>query len=238
MGEDLRWYRPVPGARFTLVCLPHAGGNATAFRGWPAFLPADVALAAACYPGRLNRYLEPAARTIAELAGLVAEAVIDLPGPVVIFGHSMGAVVAYEVTARLEAAGRPPRLLVISGREAPHLADRAPGPTHDADMLARFHALGGIPDEALDDAELRELVLAPLRADVALLDAHAAAPAPPVRTPIVAYLGVDDPGCTPAQIDGWSALTTGRFRRRLLTGDHFSVLARPGVLLSDLCEQV
>ncbi|MGC4804629.1 thioesterase II family protein [Micromonospora sp. DT233] len=238
MGEQLRWWRVVPQARCTLICLPHAGGNATAFRDWPAHLDEDVALAAACYPGRLGRYREPAARTIAELAGPLAEAVGHVPGPVVLLGHSMGAVVAHEITARLEAAGRPPRLLVVSGREAPHLVERASGPADDADLLAQCRALGGIPDEALEDAELRELVLAPLRADTALLDAYATASAPSIGTPILAYLGVDDPGCTPAQIDGWSALTTGPFRRRLLAGDHFSVLARPGELLRDLCAQL
>jgi pyochelin biosynthetic protein PchC len=73
---------------------------------------------------------------------------------------------------------------------------------------------------------------------VVVLNAQRGRPVRPVATPIVAYLGVDDPGCTTAQIDGWRTLTTGTFRRRLVAGDHFSVLAEPGELLDDLCEHV
>src|SRR5260221_8328115 len=108
MGDDLRCYRAVSRPRFSLVCLPHAGGNATAFRDWPAYLPEDVAVYAARYPGRLDRLREPAARTVAELADPKARAARSVPHPAVLFGHSMGAVAAHDLTAPLQRTSPPP----------------------------------------------------------------------------------------------------------------------------------
>jgi len=126
MADELRCYRAMDGARFTLVCFPHAGGNATAFRDWPAYLPEDVAVYAVRYPGRLDRSHEPPARAVGEITGPVARTLGEVPGRLVLFGHSMGAVLAHQVAVNLEAAYRFPAALVVSGREAPHLTDRAP----------------------------------------------------------------------------------------------------------------
>jgi surfactin synthase thioesterase subunit len=235
VADDLQCYRKVARPRFSLVCLPHAGGNATAFRNWAAHLPGDVGLYAARYPGRLGRAREPAARSVAELAEPIARAARDVPHPVVMLGHSMGAVVAHAASLWLERDGDPPRMLAVSGREAPQMASRVPSPTDDDSLLAICRGLGGVPEELLDDPEARELVFAPLRADTSVLNAELGRPVQPVAAPITAYLGADDPGCTPAQIDGWRALTTGSFRSRILPGGHFTPLARPAELLSDLC---
>jgi pyochelin biosynthetic protein PchC len=235
VAEDLACYRRVARPRFSLVCLPHAGGNATAFQGWTAYLPQDIGLYAARYPGRMERMSEPAARTVAELAGPLASAVTAIPHPVVVLGHSMGAVIAHAVTVLLERDGRGPRELAVCGREAPHLASPLPSPTDDDSLIAMCRALGGVPEGLLDDDEGRELVLAPLRADTRVLNAEIGAAVPPVAAPIAAYLGADDAGCTTGQIDGWRVVTTGPFRRRVLPGGHFTVLARPAELLGDLC---
>src|SRR5947207_2161455 len=133
MSKWFRVYRPVSWPRLRLVCFPHAGAGATAYRSWPDLLPPDVELLSVCYPGRQDRFAEPFAPSVDALAAGVADALVPLTGgPFALFGHSMGAMVAYEVAVRLEQAhGIVPRHLFLSGRRTPdredlrnlHLAD-------------------------------------------------------------------------------------------------------------------
>lgn len=119
VGRWLRRPRPVANPRLRLVCLPHGGGTAGAFYGWTAWLPADVELVAVQYPGRQDRFGEPCLRDMGELADAVAQALLPLlDRPVALFGHSMGAALAYEVTLRLETQYRA-RRGSCSSRAAP-----------------------------------------------------------------------------------------------------------------------
>ena len=107
--------------RLRLVCFPHAGGTPAAFRGWADRLPPEVELLIACYPGRHNRFADPLWTRMEPLADEAAAALLRLPDvPTALFGHSMGAAVAYEAAVRLQAAGRPPLRLFVSGHPAPH----------------------------------------------------------------------------------------------------------------------
>jgi pyochelin biosynthetic protein PchC len=114
----LRTFLPRPDATLRLVCFPHAGGSAAAYRTWAGELPENVETVAVQYPGRADRWAEPAHKTMSGLADNVAEALSDLAAkPYVFFGHSMGAAIAYETSLRLRDTGLPePRLLVVSGR--------------------------------------------------------------------------------------------------------------------------
>jgi pyochelin biosynthetic protein PchC len=238
MSDELQCYRHVDRPRFTLVCFPHAGGNAGDFRAWPAHLPPDVAMYAVRYPGRLDRLHVPVARTVDEIAGPVRRALAAVPDPLVLFGHSMGAVLAHAVTADLEERGRSPVALAVSARAAPHLIGPAPTPTDDETLIGKVRGRPDVPAELLDDDEVRELMLAPLRADIELLNATRGRPARPVRAPVLAYLGTEDPGCTADEVRGWRDVTTGAFRLRLVPGDHFGVIGRPAALLADLTGRI
>ncbi|WP_051110517.1 thioesterase II family protein [Longispora albida] len=229
----LRVYRPAARPRVRLVCFPHAGGTANFFRPWAAALPSDVELHAVCYPGRQERLSEPPAEDMATLADAITEAIPA--GPVALFGHSMGASVAYEVCHRLESAGTRPARLFVSGRIAPHLTPPGPVPERDDEqLLAEVRALGFEGTASLDDADLREVVLPPLRADYRLIDGYRPAAPPKIATPVIGYTGISDPGCPVPAIRAWGELTTGGLQTRVFPGGHFYLMAAQAELLHHL----
>ncbi|GGK04482.1 hypothetical protein GCM10010123_38030 [Pilimelia anulata] len=220
----LRRYGGRPDARRLLLCFPHAGGAASAYRGWAAHLPPDVELWAAQYPGRENRIAEPLVDTMDALVdALVAAVEPALDRPVLIFGHSMGGSVAHEVAIRL-AALRPGlvRRLVISARPAPAAWTPRADPVHRRDddgVVAEVRALGGSAD-ALADPQLRALLLPMIRNDFRLIETYRPNPAV-LDVELVVLAGTDDVSLPVADTAGWSAATTGRFARHVLAGDHF-----------------
>ncbi|OWA10083.1 thioesterase [Streptomyces sp. CS113] len=226
-----------------LVCFPHAGGNARLFHGWASRLPADVELLAVRYPGRQERMNEPCVETMDELAGPISEALAlhrDLP--LVLFGHSMGAAVAYEVAVRLEGPasdGPGPALLLLSGRTAPHVT--RPTALHraaDDVLVAGVTRLGTLGGDAYAVPELRELLLPVLRADYRLIETYDRKRPPVLRAPMVAYLGDRDPGVTRPGVEAWSELTDGDFAVRSFAGDHFYLAPREAELTADIARRL
>jgi pyochelin biosynthesis protein PchC len=116
-GRWIRGYRRVPGG-VSLFCFPHAGGAASYFRGWPAGLAPGIEVLAVQYPGREDRAVEPCLTTVADLADQIQAALgPSLPGTFAFFGHSMGAILAFEVARRIaREQGRGPAHLFVSGR--------------------------------------------------------------------------------------------------------------------------
>ncbi|WP_327136096.1 alpha/beta fold hydrolase (plasmid) [Streptomyces sp. NBC_01343] len=228
-----RWLKrlTVPGApapqpaRARIVCLPHAGGGASAYQGWARHLPPAVELLAVQYPGRQDRLAEPCSETMEESAGAAAAALAALPVlPTVVFGHSMGALVAYETTLRLgrHAPHAAPVHLFVSGTAAPH-RDREELPAlDDASLVAYTRRQGGAEPEVYEIPELRELLLPSLRADFRLLTDYVPVKEP-ARTsvPVTAFGGDRDTGCPPEELASWGELTTAEFTSRVFPGGHF-----------------
>ncbi len=226
-------------ARRRLVCFPFAGGGAAAFRLWAAELPADVEVWAAQLPGRERRHGEAAiadaARVVAELVAALAPR-LDLP--YALFGHSMGAVLAYETTRQLAAAGHPlPALLAVSGRRAPHLPATKP-PIHDLPddgFVAAIKAFEGTPQAVIDNAELMELVLPALRADFRLVETYRPGPGPDrLELPVWAVGGEQDGEASAEQVRAWRDVTSGPFECRFLPGGHFFLNTHRAELLAAL----
>ncbi|WP_330333374.1 alpha/beta fold hydrolase [Streptomyces sp. NBC_00536] len=210
-----------------LVCFPHAGGGASFFRGWSKHLAPSVELLAVQYPGRENRFTEPLVGELAPLAaGASAELLAEPALPTVLFGHSMGAMVAYETLLRLEASGATHfTRLCASGRalDAPPVGA---GEDTDAELIAAVKALGGTNAQVWDNPELSEMLLPIIRNDYRLIDAYRRAPGiPKLRAEVLALSGDADPRITPDQATLWATATTGPFASQVFEGAHFYLTA-------------
>ncbi|GGZ02785.1 thioesterase II family protein [Streptomyces poonensis] len=230
----------LPDPALRMICFPHAGGAATFFHGWQDRVPPGVEVAAVCYPGRQSRIVEPPLTSMDELAdGIHAVLGEVLDRPLALFGHCMGAVVAYEVAVRLaERDGVGPAALLVSGHPAPHLCASGP-PLPTAVDDTEIVALATAVDPLLRASpELLDLALPALRADHTLLRAYRPARCPVIPVPVVGYRGVDDPRTTDGDMRAWSALTSSGFRLRTLPGDHFYLVARQADLVADAMDTV
>ncbi len=230
--------RPVETARLNLICLPCAGGSAIAYRGWEAHLTADVGLWPVQTPGRGRRIDEPLIDDMHRLAdALFADLKPLLSTPHVLFGHSMGGILGYELARRADAAGLPPaRLLAISARYAPHVPPRAPvSHLDDQTIITRITDLGGTPREVLASPEMLAFLGPIFRADFTANDTYLAG-IDPVRAPIAAYGGTEDNTATAADLLAWAAQTTNRFSTRQFPGGHFFLNDMAGPLVRQIIE--
>ena len=219
----LRALRPQQSPATRLVIFPHAGGSAVFFRDWARFLPPGIDLSAVRYPGREGRINEPFAGSIEELADQATRALLPvLNAPVAIFGHSMGASVAHEVALRLEHDhGIVPRRLFVSAQRAPQLLSPASLDSGDEALLDRIRLAGGAEAAALDEPELRELLLPVFRADFRIADAYAPGRDRLISSPVSGLAGDQDPVIPVGSVRPWAEVTSGGFDLQVFAGDHF-----------------
>jgi surfactin synthase thioesterase subunit len=224
MDGWLRSYRAAAPGSPALICLPHAGGAASAYLPLARALAPRVEVLAVQYPGRQDRRRERAVEDIGEFADMVAEAARGLGDrPFALFGHSMGALIGYEAARRLErGAGNGMSALFVSGRSAP---GPRPNPRDlldgDAALIAEIRRLGGTGAQVFDDPELMGMVLPALRADYRALSRYRWTPGEPLRCPLTVLLGESDPVVSAAGAAAWRELTSGQTRLISFPGGHF-----------------
>lgn len=234
--------RPNPQARLRLFCFPYAGGSASIYRSWSAQLPAEVALYPIQIPGRETRLLEQPFTQIDALIPALAQALRPHLGmPFAFFGHSMGALVSFELARYLRDSRAPtPIHLFASGRRAPQIPSADPPIYHlpEAEFLAEVRRYNGTPDDVLENAELMQVVLPALRADFTLLETYAYRPGEPLACAISAFGGLDDHRVSQEALTAWREQTRGAFRMRMLEGDHFFLHSARDQLLGYLSEDL
>jgi surfactin synthase thioesterase subunit len=238
-----RWikiFEPRPRAELRLFCFPYAGGGASIYRLWPRGLPPEVEVVGVQPPGREARWREEAFRHVAPMADEALRGIDPhLDRPFAFFGHSMGAILAFEVARRLARDGRtPPRHLIVSGRPAPTVAESHP-PIHDLprdEFIDQIRRYSGTPEEVLQNDELMGLLEPLLRADFAVSESYRheargqdgqdgqdGPDAVKLTVPLAALGGTDDIDVPVEALDPWSEETSGPFRKHIVEGGHFFV---------------
>jgi medium-chain acyl-[acyl-carrier-protein] hydrolase len=212
-------------ATWQLFCFPHAGAGTAMYSPWVRDLAPGTALTAICPPGRERHLLVAPHRSMAPLVEQIV-AVLEpiVRAPFAFFGHSVGALVAFEVARELWQRGCGPAHLFASASRAPHEPGAGAGALYrltDEALIEELVRQGGMSAELATEADLVSLVLPPLRADLGIAAHYVAAPGPPLPCGITALGGIADDGVAATELLGWRQHTAGAFARRLLPGDHF-----------------
>jgi len=224
-------------ARVRLIGLPQAGGGAGAFRSWRRHLPDGLELAPVELPGRGTREAEPIPERFEDLVeALVAGTRSERDMPYALFGHSFGAVLAYELALRAETA---PLCLIVSASRAPHLpAERRMSGAAEPELLRWLAETGGLPPELLEFPDFLRQVLAPIRRDMAFAEEYLVAEPTPVTCPLYAFAGADDQVITAEQVMGWAGCTTAGFRSTIFPGGHSFPSTSPAELVAAIADAV
>ncbi|GAB4198478.1 MAG: alpha/beta fold hydrolase [Wenzhouxiangellaceae bacterium] len=222
-----RWFRKFPSTkapRVTLYCFPYGGSGPSIFREWSDQLGDDIEVVGVLYPGRESRVLEPLLPDIVEIARAMAASVVpDLRQPFAFYGHSMGALISYELARILGAEhGLMPRHLFVSGAGAPHVPTEEP--IHhlpDEEFLQALIDLNGMPQAVLDNRSLLEYALPIIRNDFKACAEYRYLDGPSVTCPLTAMGGTDDPRVREEHVTLWNEYTPAAFQARIFPGDHF-----------------
>ncbi|SDX39121.1 medium-chain acyl-[acyl-carrier-protein] hydrolase [Saccharopolyspora shandongensis] len=238
--------------RLRLLCVPYAGAGTAAYRTFPQALPPWVEVWAIRLPARESRLAEPPLADIRSVVDVLVEELAGdeafgpapegrAPLPYALLGHSMGALVCFELARALRRHELPqPAHLFVSGRRAPNIPDELPAIHRlpEAQFLAEVRRLGGIPDSVLAEPGLIDLIAPALRADFAVCETYRHTEEPPLPYGISAFGGRSDPTTTPEQLARWSEEADGPFTMRLYPGDHFFIHAHHRQILTEICRDI
>ncbi|MFI7383807.1 thioesterase II family protein [Streptomyces sp. NPDC049813] len=211
-------------ARFTLVFLHHAGGSSGAFTPFVPFFPADWNMLSVDLPGRMMTRGQRACRTSGQALDFLLPRLRPLlDGPFAVFGHSMGALIAFEAARELSREAVPPVWVGLSGAAVPGSGpDRAQRHSWSRERLTAFmRRLGGTPDSVFAMPDVLDVMMRVLRDDLAIVDTYRRHPGPPLHVPVSVFTGQNDPVAPPGAAAPWSEQTTARTTTHSWPGGHF-----------------
>jgi medium-chain acyl-[acyl-carrier-protein] hydrolase len=228
--------RKRPEASFRLFCFPRAGGGVASFRSWPEDCHPEIEVALVQPPGRENRLREVPLHTMESLVSSVCDAMTELlDRPYALFGHSLGAKVAFETSRELRQRGLPEPVCFFAAASAGPAVPWTRPLLHslgDLELLQEIQRrYGGVPQGILADRELWPFLVPALRADLTILETYRYAENPPLSCPITCFCGTGDAMTPESEAEEWRRQTSAKFRLHMLPGDHFFPLQeRPRVL--------
>lgn len=245
MSDAATWIarQATPGvSRLRFYCFPYAGGGTQIYRRFAQQLPPGIELCMLQMPGRERRFGEPALTSVdASVRALVPVMRAETDLPWVFFGHSLGALIAYELARALRSDGLPtPRHLFASGHRAPHLPD-PDEPIHglpDSQFIEELKELNGTPAELFAEQELLDLMLPLIRADFTAAETYEYQPQPPLDCPITAFGGTDDPLVTEDEVMPWREHTVADYSYHIFEGDHFFIHSAEAAVMDALRTQL
>jgi surfactin synthase thioesterase subunit len=223
--------------------LPYAGGAASIYRTWHQHLPAEIEVCAVQLPGRENRIRERPFTNLVELVqALLPNLWPALDKPFALFGHSMGALIAYELAQQLQMHGHTPTHLFVSGRRAPTLPEPEmllhTLPSDDMFLAELQRRYNNLPTLILTDAEWRDLFTPLLRADLKLVETYTCTSRTPLPCPLSAFGGEADPRTSHAELQAWQALTQTHFALHRFPGAHFYLNEQVQPLLAIIADRL
>lgn len=224
-----------PSAQIRLFCFPYAGGNSLVFRNWIKYLGPDVEVLSLQMPGRGQRLYEPPFTRMELLIDALEPAIAKyLDKPIVFFGHSMGALISFELAHRLCKGRGPLEHLFVSGRRAPHLADRTKATFNlpQAEFVNELQRLRGTPVEILQNEETLNFMLPLIRSDFELVQTYEYTFRGPLPYSITAFGGMADVDIPKEDIEAWQQHSQGKFNFHMFPGDHFFLQHNEKMLLS------
>jgi len=240
-----KWFlvvKPRPQAEFRLFCFPYAGGSATAYSAWAELLPDNVELVAIQPPGRANRLGEALLTSVHDMADGVADAIGPwLDRPYMIYGHSLGSIVSFELLHSLRARGLPlPFRYFCGARRAPHVPPRI-APIHNyplEEFKAELRTLNGTPEIILNNADLMDIFVPILRTDFKAAYNYRREPAIKLECEVSVFNGAQDDKVLEEDMLGWQAHFARKVDFRTFPGGHFFMDENRSAVLDVICASV
>lgn len=238
-----------PDAALRLFCLPYAGGSSTIFYRWSEYVSPAIEVCSVQLPGREGRLTMPPYTSMRPLVQAVRNTLLPfMDRPYLLFGHSLGALIAFELARDLRACGAPrPLSLLVSAASAPHVA-RASDRLHtlpDGELIRQLSLLQGTRQEILQHPEIMQLLLPTIRADLQVFETYTYKAGPPLSCPLAVFGGINDERVSHSDLENWRRHTSTAFSLAMFPGDHFFIhsacrllVERIGVHLKSVLDKV
>jgi surfactin synthase thioesterase subunit len=239
-GRCFRVLTPRRNPALRLFCFPHAGSGASAYLHWAKLFSEQIEVVAVQLPGRENRLSEPPFTSMEQVVPFLAVEISSyLEQPFVFFGHSMGALIAFELSRYMNANfDVEPLHLFVSGHAAPKLPKERLYDLPVEEMLARIQSFSGTPEEVMTSPELLSILVPLLRADFSVCQTYIYAPQKPLSCPVTAFAGNDDVPANHEVMRHWQEESTGSFSLYSFPGSHFFILSSAPEIVGIVEQQV